>query len=469
MSKFSFTGPNGKPFEIVGPPGATLEQARAIFEEQARTGSLVGLSPGDVVSAATQAAGGLKSAISQLETVAGDGLGLKLPSLGLENVPIVNGINAADFIKQGTPSFGLGPLSPPDLQGLMSQAAASIGQPPDKVSAATGIGKFGLDLDKLEVTGFLKPGTAESYAKTAINSVTTADIDEAAKINAAGGNTTPEEIARNRQLNSFLTPAAFTGKDGVSDLTGILADENIQNKIQGDVLKQSFSQISEAGLLSQLPDAKQVAATLQTAATFGIDTAKNLVDGKGLSLPTDVKEVARAAEFAKSFSDKFADVLSSGSPLEAGIKAVTGSTNRVNRETVDASFTSLLNNPKIPTPAFSSAPPATTTTAVATADFRPRVSSLESRFTPVLLDVSDLQRVRINNSNRQKTIDTATALLATIDRLQSEANALIEEIVATGGNAALLRSLRALIDNLKSLRPSVETRLDLASSGFNVS
>jgi hypothetical protein len=62
MSTFKFTLPNGKPFEIKGPPGLSLDQAKAIFDKQAETGALVGIKPGEVLSAATQAAQGLASA-----------------------------------------------------------------------------------------------------------------------------------------------------------------------------------------------------------------------------------------------------------------------------------------------------------------------------------------------------------------------------------------------------------------------
>lgn len=66
MSTFKFTLPNGKPFEVKGPPGLSLEQAKAIFDKQAETGSLVGIKPGEVLSAATQAAQGLPGAAAIL-------------------------------------------------------------------------------------------------------------------------------------------------------------------------------------------------------------------------------------------------------------------------------------------------------------------------------------------------------------------------------------------------------------------
>ena len=60
----STTAPDGsaKAFEIKGPPGLTREQAFEIFKKQANAGGLVGFKPGDVLSAATQAADGLPEA-----------------------------------------------------------------------------------------------------------------------------------------------------------------------------------------------------------------------------------------------------------------------------------------------------------------------------------------------------------------------------------------------------------------------
>jgi hypothetical protein len=82
MGTFKFTLPNGKPFEVKGPPGLSLEQAKAIFDKQAETGSLVGIKPGEVLSAATQAAQGLASAqalVSQAQSGIIGALGAGIP------------------------------------------------------------------------------------------------------------------------------------------------------------------------------------------------------------------------------------------------------------------------------------------------------------------------------------------------------------------------------------------------------
>jgi hypothetical protein len=361
MSKFTFTGPDGKPFEVVGPPGATLEQAREIFNKQLNTGSLTALKPGEVLDAAKQAAAGLTSAISQVSGVSG--FNIDRNALDLAKTTVTKGINAASFVKQAAPNFSLGPLNPSDIQGLMAQTAAMSGQKFDQISAAGGVGKFGFNLDKLETTGIIKPGTAQAFAKSTPPTVSEKDIEEAAKINAEGGDVTPEQVARNRQLNSFLSPAAFTGKMGVSNLNSLLTDENLQNKLQGDVLKQNFQALTNTGLAEQLTDPTKLAATLQTAASFDLKTAESLVKGLEIKDISSVKEVAKSAEFAKNFAGKFADVLSTGGPLDTGIKKPTGSSNTVDRTTVNAALTAILGNAKIPVPKFAPAPPETATAA----------------------------------------------------------------------------------------------------------
>ena len=67
MATYTFTNPsNGQIISIRGPATLTRDQAQFIFNQQLKTGALVGLKAGDVISPATQVAGGLTSAQSQL-------------------------------------------------------------------------------------------------------------------------------------------------------------------------------------------------------------------------------------------------------------------------------------------------------------------------------------------------------------------------------------------------------------------
>ena len=72
MAIFSFTDSKGKAFDVKGPVGLTLEQAKQIFDKQSSSGSLVGLTPGSILSAASQAKAGLTSALAQVgQTLSG--------------------------------------------------------------------------------------------------------------------------------------------------------------------------------------------------------------------------------------------------------------------------------------------------------------------------------------------------------------------------------------------------------------
>jgi hypothetical protein len=320
MSKFSFTSPDGQTFEVLGPANATFEQARAIFDQQFKSGGLTGLRPGDVVNATVQAAAGLRSALSQV--------GIKLPSSvdqafeQLQKVPLVNPISAADFIKQAAPNFSLGPLTSSNLQGLMAQTAAQVNKPLDQVSAATGIGKFGINLPKLELTGFIKPGTADAYAKSSPPTVTQKDIQEAAKLNQGGGNITAEQVANNRKLNEFLTPAAFTNKNGVGDLQTLLKNESVQNVIQQTGLQESYDRLVRTGTTVGLAVDK-VGGLLQAADQFSVKTATDWAKGLDIKNIGDVNITAKAGEYATNLINKL------GSGAQTQVANITGTIGQI--------------------------------------------------------------------------------------------------------------------------------------------
>lgn len=71
MSSYTFEL-NGKKFQVKVPQGVSLDQAQALFKQQADTGSLAGVKVGQALSAVTQAAGGMSGALGQLgQQVAG--------------------------------------------------------------------------------------------------------------------------------------------------------------------------------------------------------------------------------------------------------------------------------------------------------------------------------------------------------------------------------------------------------------
>jgi hypothetical protein len=347
MSIFSFTNPvNGQPFEIKGPPGLSQAQAKAIFDKQVNAGSLVGFKKGDVLSAATQAADGLAGAQAQLAQAAkgigGDLSGAikNIPGVGdiaaqaqsvasktlssissvVSNLPVANGINVADFAKQGASLVPIQGLGISDVTAAMSSASKLVGQASSAISDSLGAGKFGFDASQLESVGVLKPGTAATYLKQGINSLT--DV--------------------------LKSPAVFTGKDGINSLDSLLGSVPTQDGIQQQLMSQGLNAVKQLGI----PTDKLSTASLAGLANNAAKSVSATMDwAKGLPLPADIKAgldtAARDGAFAADFANFKID-----DPMKAVITPLPA-VDTVNRQTVDAASKRIVGNDKVPTVKYS--------------------------------------------------------------------------------------------------------------------
>ena len=318
MSIFKFTTPDGQQIEVKGPPTGTFDQAKAIFEKQLNTGSLAGLKAGDSLSAATQAAAGLGTAISQLkpnlQSITGS-----LPDL--RGVAINNPIGAADFVGQEVSQASIGTLNSTQVQGLVSQAGAAVGQASDVITNEKGLGKFGLDANQLQLSGLIKPGVAE-------------------------------QIAQNpSQLTSILqSPAVWTGVAGATSLAKVLGDVKLQGKVQQGLMDSNLSQLKQLGAIDGTESAEKLGPLLQNATKFGtgptMDWAKGQAPG---NLVNQLNETAKQADYSQSFADANAELAGGGNPLQAGIQQAKGFAKTVDRSTINAGVASIVGNSKIPT------------------------------------------------------------------------------------------------------------------------
>ena len=344
MSIFNFDL-GGKKFEIQGPPGATEAQARAIFDQQAKTGALVGLKPGDVLNAAKQAEGGLSAAAGQISQalsgvpgVPGGSLGTAFSTAGKEfsaafssatslaqqtlsgitksisGTPVTNGISLADFSKQVPSLTSIGGLSGIDVRSAMSQASALVGQTATQFSDATGVGKFGFDATQLENAGLLKTGTVSTFLTQGVNSLTSV----------------------------LKSPAVWTGKDGINNLDSLLNNPTIQNLTQQNLMSSGLNVVKQLGIPIDKLNPKALAGVSLNAAKSPADT---LAWAQG-QLPADLKSqfdtVAKDASFAVDFSEqKINDAIAQlAPPGEAE--------DTVDRATLDAAVTRIFGNDKIP-------------------------------------------------------------------------------------------------------------------------
>ena len=179
MSQFKYTLPTGATFTMTAPAGTTQAEADYIFYNQVASGALVGFAPGQSVSGTQSTA--VKFALSRLDRgTAGvdDTVILSiisgLPSISgipnLVNVPLTNPITQADFVNiNANNTFAptaIGPLTSPQVQGIMAQIANFVNQPTDTITQATGVGIYGLFCEQLEQAGYVKPGTYLRFIAT---------------------------------------------------------------------------------------------------------------------------------------------------------------------------------------------------------------------------------------------------------------------------------------------------------------
>lgn len=398
MGSFSFTLPtNGQKFEIKGPPSLTLDQAKAIFDKQAGTGSLVGFKPGDVLSASTQAAAGLASAQAALTQAQsgitgalGGGLssaagvigqaGSALAQAGgalngaLSNIPGVNGaagpatgvfasavnqasslvtstvqtinkavtslpvtnpINAADFVKTLPALSSIGNMAQNTVTASLASAKSLLGQRVETISNVNGVGQFGLNVSQLEKAGIVKPGTSALATATAS---TLSDV--------------------------LKSPASFTGKLGINNLGDLTKNPQIQSTVQQTLMATGLKDLNSLGVPVKNLSSQALAGLAAVAAKSVTSAAAYL---KNLPIPGDatgaikssIDKVMRDGAFAANLVEN---------KLPAGLKSEvipTPAANTANRETVDAAATRIVGNDKVPSLDYG--PPPTASTGQVTA------------------------------------------------------------------------------------------------------
>jgi len=389
-SKFTFNF-GGDNFTVNAPAGTTEAQARAIFDQQASTGSLTGLTSGQTLDAAKQFAGGLLAAASQLNVSQlasglsgltggiGSGIssalgavtrltggttgGITSAALGaasrLTGVPIKNPMNVADFVKVGVGSVKeIGALSSTQVQGLLGQAAASTKQSVSDYSLDKGIGQYGINPAQLEQTGYLKPGTLAQYTKNA--QVTQADIDEAQRVNASGGSTTPELIASNRKIKDVLNVSGvWTGKGGVSNLTSLVGDATKQLSVQSNIMETGYKSLEKAGVITAGTAKDAIGGLVQSAGKVGAALTAAWSKGTAPAGAVDaINNLAKQGLTAVNFTDFKLPAGASGEQIATGV------TNTVNRKVLNQSVTAFIGDAKVPSidygqPVAAAAPTAT--------------------------------------------------------------------------------------------------------------
>jgi hypothetical protein len=358
MSIFKFTALDGKVFEIQGPSGATFDQAKAIFDKQVSSGGLTGIPVGGVVNAVTQAAGGLSSALAQIGPQAAAltkqiGGAINLPTKIGSLIP--NAISVSDFVNTKISAQSIGSIASNQIQGLVAQTAASVNQAATAITNVKGLGKFGLDANQLQLSGLIKPGSADQLKQV------------------------PEKF---KEILS--SPTSWTGKLGAVNLDSVLNNSALQTRVQQGLMNANFDQLKQLGTIKGTEIASQLGPLLNNATKFGAENATAWLKGKVPGdLVNQMNNFATSAQFSQAFAGINSSIAGGGNPLQAGVVAAKGFANTVDRTNLDQATKAIIGNPKISTPDFSP-PPATTAAAPAAAAAATNTVYTGTLYTPVI-------------------------------------------------------------------------------------
>lgn len=453
MASYTFTLPGTtKSFTIKGPDGFTEAQARAIFDQQANAGSLVGVKPGDIINSATQLAAGLPAAASQLaQTLSGvPGVGAtslstvvsaatatvsKVASVAKQTIstitntisktPIVNGINTADIAKQTPALTSIQNMNPAQITAGLSQASKLVGQTFDQITNTAGAGKYGFDVKQLETAGIVKPGTAATFQ------------------------------VGNQIVEVLKSPAVYTGKAGIKSLDDLLSSPAKQDAIQQNLMSTGVSALKQSGVPIDSLNPGAVVGTALNAAK-SIPTALNWA--KGLPLPPDTKSAfdlaAKAGDFAANFSTQKIN-----NAMKQEIVPVPAS-DTVNRETLNAASTRVVGNAKVPVVSYTGKPRLATASELATI-----VDTIDANIEGLLdqgiaiMSKTDKERLQTNSFARD--IQAMTVLIANFNQTSGEL------LAAKRTAEALEPPDSALISRIEMLTTKVEAAIKVVQSAID--
>ena len=451
-------------FKLSCPPGTTREQAFEIFKKQADAGGLTGFSPGDILSAETQAKDGLEEAKAELAqarsgfpgtdkgvlnsfkniadtakqsiaagttgkslgdsigvfgSVAKDTLGKVSSLLGTPVTSGINGINTADFAKTASAVMPMVGLGVTDVRATVASVGTATGQDFSQFTNAVGVGKYGFNATQLETAGLVKPGTASKFLSQGANDLT--DV--------------------------LKSPTVWTGKSGINSLDGLLSSPAAQNLTQQDLMSKGLSVASQFGLPVKELTAKDQGGL---AAVFSKDSAEG-VDWIRGQLPAD-----KQAEFDKQFADaKFAVGAADEKFNDAMLQEVPPgeATDTVNRETLTAALGRVFGNDKIPPIDYNDTTPRLPQNLAA----EQRVVTNIFRRDQAKFD--EINKTEVTTSNVDAKIGQLLDIVKKLNELAKRTESLksdIDKLVKRVPTALrevedLLASILALIDDIRTL------------------
>jgi hypothetical protein len=307
----------------VGSAGTALNNATTALSASIATAtSAVGTAVSGVTSAVSGVVSGVSQAVGGVVSQVGSAIApVTAAASGLINQAVTLPVNAGLLLKQIPAIRSIGSLNPAQVTSMLASTALAVGQTAGQISNGKGVGVFGFSSVQLEQVGLIKPGTIAKFGAVAPN------------------------------LTSFLaSPTIWTGKNGVNNLSGLLNNPNLQNRLQQDLMQQGLTQLRKTGIVKGLESVPQLAGLINSTVQFGPAAVTNWVKGQA--------NAAVVNQISKVFKNsQFASILGNAVNIFVGITGqrpvnIAGIIDTVNRIPVNTAVVDVIGNAKVPPPNY---------------------------------------------------------------------------------------------------------------------
>lgn len=412
----TITAAQGRTVVIKGTATLDRDAAQRIFNQQLASGSLIGLVPGDVISAATQTANGLTTAesqllqqISQTPSQPQQVTPVQVIADVLVKFPVTNGITVADYAKQPAETTGLGNITALQLTGILAQLRKLVQQPATVVTVQ-GLGLYALTASQLAAAGYVSSASVRLM-----------------------------QTGQNSLSNVLKSPAVWTGLDGATSLQQMLSNESLQQQIQVNLMTAALSYFGQVGIaIDRLPARSQAGAVLSAAKNP--TAAQAWLRGQPVSSSDSVlfSQYVRDGAYAVDFAD---NKINNAMANEAD---PVGEINTVYRARLNAATNRIVGNPKVPQLIYGAEPVDPVLAAEATR------LQLVLTTTQSSVDATTAQTVTLQNAVlRQSRLESYRSTLVT---LKNQVSTLRQQVsTATPISSALVEKLDLLLQQIDNL------------------
>jgi len=195
----------------------------------------------------------------------------------LEEEDFLPSLTVTDYETQAYLDKSVGSLNSDQVTALLAEANVSVAQNSSAISDTLGLGKYGFSSEELEKAGLLKPGTTDFYLSNGESLATT-----------------------------LQSPTVWTGKDGVSGLSNILGDDELQDQIKGVLYDRGLNELRANGLVTGQEEPAKLGGLVQAASKYGGGTVKQWTENtlSNPTLSTTLNQTVRGGKYAVDLVDK---------------------------------------------------------------------------------------------------------------------------------------------------------------------